>query len=210
MKRKLNYIVIFSIFLILILSVFVSAKPSDIEKIEFIHYKDKSVKIEKPGKPSANPCYKFMGVEWTNFPVSYSINPNNPQGLSVDFIKSTISTSAETWDAATTSKELFNNIGGYPEIDACTIDTGIFARIEAKVGPFSQPVDPRDAVMIYRWSTINSYHGSEYGPTKSRISEMAKTKIDAQIVSGIEPVGVIKLNPHWDYNYLDYIKLEET
>lgn len=109
------------------------------------------------------------------------------------------------------TKELFNNIGGYPEIDACNVDTGIFARIEAKVGPFSQPVDPRDAVMIYRWSTINSYHGSG-GVQRivGGISEMAKREIDAQIVSGTEPVGLIKLNPHWDYNYVDYINLVET
>jgi hypothetical protein len=108
------------------------------------------------------------------------------------------------------TRDLFNNIGGYPEIDSCTVDTGIFARIEAKVGSFSQQVDPRDAVMIYRWKTIASYHGSGQGPTHTRISEVAKAAIDAQIASGIEPVGVINLNPHWDYNYADYIKLEEA
>ncbi|MDD5111194.1 MAG: matrixin family metalloprotease [Candidatus Altiarchaeota archaeon] len=49
-----------------------------------------------------------MGVKLGSIQVNYSINPINPQGLTENFVTSAISTSAETWDDATT-KELFKN-----------------------------------------------------------------------------------------------------
>ena len=77
----------------------------DLERVDFIHY----VKPENPGKPAkTEQCYKLMGVKWKTLPVNYSINPANPEGLSESFVVSTISTSAETWDTATTN-ELFND-----------------------------------------------------------------------------------------------------
>jgi len=81
------------------------ANGKDIERVDFIHY----YKAKGGGNSAkAASCYKLMGVKWGALPVSYVINPTNSQGLSVDFITATMSTSAETWDAAT-SKELFNN-----------------------------------------------------------------------------------------------------
>ena len=77
----------------------------DLVRVDFIHY-------AKPASPpkggGGETCYKLMGVKWKTFPVNYVINPANPQGLSEAFVTSAISTSAETWDAAT-STELFNN-----------------------------------------------------------------------------------------------------
>ncbi len=76
----------------------------DLERVDFIHY------VKPPnagGGAKGETCYKLMGVKWKTFPVSYVINPANPQGLSEAFVTSTISTSAETWDAATLT-ELFN------------------------------------------------------------------------------------------------------
>ncbi len=81
-----------------------------LERADFIHYA-KSSRKERAQK--AESCYKLMGVKWSTLPVSYSINPINPQNLSESFISSTITASAETWDAAT-SQELFNN---FPAID---------------------------------------------------------------------------------------------
>ena len=82
-------------------------KNKDIERIDFIHYAKAS-----QGKPAkTDSCYKLMGVKWAGLPVSYAINPTNPQGLSRDFVTGAISTAAETWDAAT-PKELFNNAYG--------------------------------------------------------------------------------------------------
>jgi len=75
-----------------------------IERVDFIHY----AKPVAPAKPGADACYKLMGVKWLSFPVSYAINPTNPQQLDEQFILSSMSTAAETWDIAT-SKELFND-----------------------------------------------------------------------------------------------------
>lgn len=77
----------------------------DLERVDFIHY----VRPENPGRfGKTSTCYKLMGVKWKSLPVKYVINPINSQGLSESFITSTISASAETWDASTSS-ELFNN-----------------------------------------------------------------------------------------------------
>src|SRR3989338_1008782 len=73
----------------------------DLERVDFIHY----VKPAAPLKGKTETCYKLLGVKWATLPVSYVINPANPQGLTEDFVTSAISTSTETWDSAT-SKEL--------------------------------------------------------------------------------------------------------
>jgi len=77
-----------------------------LERVDFIHYA-KPPGAGKPPKGSGS-CYALTGYQWKTLPVSYVINPANPQGLSESFITSTIWTAAETWDAATSS-ELFNN-----------------------------------------------------------------------------------------------------
>ncbi len=93
-----------------------------IDKITFIHYKDGTIKeAGKGAKATTTACYKLLGVKWNTLPVSYVINPNNPQGLSKGFVIGAISTAAETWDSAT-SRELFN--------DAYTVDS------TAKYGTF--------------------------------------------------------------------------
>ncbi|MFH1125656.1 MAG: matrixin family metalloprotease [Candidatus Altiarchaeota archaeon] len=81
-------------------------KDKDVDRIDFIHYKG-SVRPAKGVRPET--CYKLMGVKWNPLPVSYVINPNNPQNLPQDFVTSAISTSAETWDNAMT-RELFNDV----------------------------------------------------------------------------------------------------
>ncbi len=76
----------------------------ELEKIDFVHY----AKPENQGAARAAVCYKLMGVKWSTLPVNYDINPSNPQGLSESFVTTTVSSSAETWDSAT-SRELFND-----------------------------------------------------------------------------------------------------
>lgn len=87
------------------------AKAPDLEKIEFIHYKKDFAKPEAAKAPKPPSCYKFLTptkIKWTVLPVKYVINPTNSQGLAETFVTSTVSISAETWDA-TTGKELMNN-----------------------------------------------------------------------------------------------------
>lgn len=83
-------------------------QSNGLERMDIIHYA-KDFPKQNPAKPTGPACYKLMGVKWNALPVSYVINPSNPQGLDAGFVTSTISTSAETWDASTRA-ELFNNI----------------------------------------------------------------------------------------------------
>jgi hypothetical protein len=117
MKKFLS-LLIATIFLISVAAVIVLATPHEnkgpkepLEKIEFIHYKkDFARSPAKAPKPPS--CYKFLTptkVRWQALPVNYVINPKNPQNLTEDFVTSAVSTSAETWDAAT-SKELMNDV----------------------------------------------------------------------------------------------------
>ncbi|MDO8509139.1 MAG: hypothetical protein Q7S27_05650 [Nanoarchaeota archaeon] len=76
----------------------------NIQRHDFIHY----ARPSGPGKNPKTACYVLIGAKWPTLSVNYVINPANPQSLSESFITSTLSSSAEKWDNAT-SKELFNN-----------------------------------------------------------------------------------------------------
>lgn len=80
----------------------------ELERVDFIHYVGPPTNAGKP--PKTETCYKLMGVKWKSLPVDYVINPSN-SGLDESFVTSTIQTSSETWDEATTS-ELFNDVYG--------------------------------------------------------------------------------------------------
>ena len=88
------------------------ANAPDLEKIEFIHWKKGFARPETAKAPKPPSCYKFLTptkVKWAIPPaVNYVINPANPQELSADFVGAAVSTSAETWDAAT-GKELMSD-----------------------------------------------------------------------------------------------------
>lgn len=87
-----------------------------LEKRTFIHFRKGYGKPPgTPGggggkKPKEPKCYGFLGkgIKWKELSVDYVINPDNPDGLTKNFVTSAISTSAETWDTETTS-ELFND-----------------------------------------------------------------------------------------------------
>lgn len=101
--------------------------PPGLEKRVFIHYAKPGTEcgngICEPGENAkkcpadcaapAPPepevkCYGFLGkgVKWKELPVTYVIDPDNPDGLSESFVTAAISAGAEEWDAHT-SAELF-------------------------------------------------------------------------------------------------------
>ena len=114
------------------------AKAPDLEKIEFIHWKKGFAKPpcdndgtcdpeENPScadckngneeEPAPTTCYAFLGkygkrlLKWGELPVSYVINPINPDELSETLVTSAISAGAEEWDNWT-GAELFNDSYG--------------------------------------------------------------------------------------------------
>jgi len=80
-----------------------------LEKFVFIHYKKGFGKPTwaKQGKKRSK-CYDFLGkgVKWKELSVNYVIDPDNPDGLTEDFVTSAISAGVEEWDTHT-STELF-------------------------------------------------------------------------------------------------------
>jgi hypothetical protein len=115
------------------------AKAPTLESIEFIHWKKDFAKPpcngngvcepqlgENPScsdckgtddqEPAASDCYAFMGkygktfLKWRALPLSYAINPQNPDGLSATFVKQAIQAGAEEWDSYTTGELYDNNV----------------------------------------------------------------------------------------------------
>ncbi len=138
----------------------------NLERVDFIHYARPTL----AGKGKTDNCYKLMGLKWTILPVNYVINPNNSQGLSVGFITSAISTSAETWDSAT-SGELFNNVygvdytarygvqnfvnaiafGDYPDNNVIAITSVWYTRVGKRIVEFDQLYNTR-----YSWGNADT------------------------------------------------------
>ncbi|MFQ5710871.1 MAG: matrixin family metalloprotease [Candidatus Geothermarchaeales archaeon] len=129
-KKKISLLICF----VLVLSVFApivaitagkpDTVPPPLEKRVFIHHKKGVGK--PPGTPGGGPPpkeedhsdhYKFLGkgVKWKTTPVSYVIDPDNPQGLTEEFIVTAIFLSAEEWDEHA-GIELFS--------DSYTVDYG--------------------------------------------------------------------------------------
>lgn len=95
-----------------------SAAPPVLEKRVFIYRR----RFERPpwlpdppgqgggGNGEEEGYYQLLGkgVKWKELPVSYVINPVNPQGLEYTFVVSAFSASAEEWDSWT-SAELFDD-----------------------------------------------------------------------------------------------------
>jgi hypothetical protein len=84
--------------------------PPGLERIIFIHHQ-KGFYAKPPWAGGGEPaCYEFLDkwAKWKELPVSYVIDPQNPQGLSEDFIGQAISAGAEEWDYWT-GAELFND-----------------------------------------------------------------------------------------------------
>lgn len=58
------------------------------------------------GDEEPSSCYAFLGAKWKDLPVNYVIDPDNPNGLTEDFVTSAIYLGAKEWDTHT-SAELF-------------------------------------------------------------------------------------------------------
>lgn len=84
--------------------------PPGLEKKIFVHYPAKPPWAGGGGKEKEPACYEFLGkwVKWRDLPVSYVIDPENPQGLDEDFIANAIFAGAEEWDSWI-GAELFND-----------------------------------------------------------------------------------------------------
>jgi hypothetical protein len=77
-----------------------------LEKIVLIHYEEGFAKPPGVGGDKKESGYKLLGAKWKDLQVNYVIDPDNPYGLTEEFVVKVIHASAEEWDAHT-SAELF-------------------------------------------------------------------------------------------------------
>lgn len=104
------------------------------------------------------------------------------------------------------TRELFNDIAGYPVKDQCSIDVELMQRITANIGRnYSVPVDMADRFYIYRWGTVRSYHGSGWGPENHNVSKSVEELVEIQRKTEVIPFGDIVLKPHWSYDYTKFL-----
>lgn len=99
------------------------------------------------------------------------------------------------------TRELFDSVGGYPEIDNCAVDVGIMGKLNAKIGPYTQHPADEDTTMIYRWCT--GLHASGWGPNITDVSDKAKQIMDIWVRNGQEPMGKVILEPKWRNDYVE-------
>ncbi|MFQ5406513.1 MAG: matrixin family metalloprotease [Candidatus Micrarchaeia archaeon] len=152
-----------AVFLVLVLTASIAFAgagkgPKDkgpLEKIEIVHYEKGHAKPPWAGGggkgKGKTKCYAFIAkdAKWKTVP-SYAINPFNVFNLSESFVTSTVSKSAEVWDAAS-SGELFS--------DSYSVDYVVQAGSLDGVNAISWGQYPQDGVIAV--TTIWGYFGGK-------------------------------------------------
>lgn len=104
------------------------------------------------------------------------------------------------------TKDLFDKVGGYSEhIDNTTLDVDIISKFQKICGNYTQYQNKEDISYIYRWG-VGGYHTSGWGVNINNVSELTKDSIAKRILSKEEPIGNIKIEPRWKYDYVKMAK----
>jgi glycosyltransferase involved in cell wall biosynthesis len=102
------------------------------------------------------------------------------------------------------TRELFDKVGGYTARDQCTIDVEFIHKICNELDKveegYTQRLPVRQRQYIYRWDTVDSYHGSAYG-LYQHVGCKARELVEDRRRRGLIPTGRVLLNPRWKYDY---------
>ena len=104
------------------------------------------------------------------------------------------------------TRELFKKIGGYKEIDQCSLDIDLIEAIKKELGEYSMSLsNVNDYSYIYVWAESGSYHGSGLGEGNRTISDSAAEKVQEQVAKGVVRVGKVALTPKLRYNVYEFL-----
>lgn len=97
------------------------------------------------------------------------------------------------------SRELWNKVGGYSEIDNCTLDIELMHRLKKEVNFTDHEIKKEDLFYIYRWGGSGSYHASGWGSNPGvEVSKNAEGFMTSRDI-----VGEYTLKPFWKYDYFE-------
>jgi glycosyltransferase involved in cell wall biosynthesis len=97
------------------------------------------------------------------------------------------------------SKELWKSVGGYSELDNCTLDIELMHRLKKESNYKDHEIKHEDLFYIYRWGGRGSYHASGWG---SNPGTMVSNNVE-NFMSDRDVVGEYTLKPFWKYDYLE-------
>jgi hypothetical protein len=104
------------------------------------------------------------------------------------------------------SRELFNQVGGYCEIDNTTVDIKTMKKFKDAIGPYTISETPINFTYIYRWVPYpTAYHASCHGKVDS-VSKIVEKIVHNGILNGTEPSGECVIVPRWKNPYNDYVR----
>ena len=108
-RMKLWCIAVVLIAALLLVGAAGAVKPvkEPVDKVVLIHYKDGVAAKPAPVLNAAS--YKLLGVKWkTTAPVEFYVDPSNNDKVAESAVTGEVADSFATWDAATSSKDLFS------------------------------------------------------------------------------------------------------
>lgn len=100
------------------------------------------------------------------------------------------------------SRDLWNRVGQYAEIDKCDLDIDLMGRLFSASPRGKQTMIPNEDIFyVYRWGTTGSYHASGWG-TAANVRASVGAECVARAQTDRMPRGEYILKPHWSYDYV--------
>lgn len=105
------------------------------------------------------------------------------------------------------SRENWEKIGGYENIDKGSIDVSLLGKINSTIKNPSIEIKKNEIFYIYRWSQTGSYHASGIAPYEECDFAAVTNKIvDDEKSNNTFVGGDIILEPKYKYDYLKFVK----
>lgn len=102
------------------------------------------------------------------------------------------------------NKNLFEDVGGYDELDTRDIDIRFMCKLRNRIGKYSHQTNYNDIFYIYSWMG-NSYHASSQQFVNKSISKIVEKQTIMKINSKKIESGTIKLVPKLRYKFYEFL-----